>query len=129
VRISGFESLGVPTPTEKDKWAHTWFHTIYKLLLEVVTAINGNLTFGDGTSIDNVSGKWITYTTNAAPDTEDAVAHNLGVIPPGFIVMIPPNAGFLYKGTTAWTTANIYLKCSAAAKQVTIFVLTRPRTI
>lgn len=82
-----------------------------------------SLGFGDGVDTDNLVGKWIQYATNAAADTEDTIAHSLGVIPIGVIVMVPPQAGFIYKGTTAWTTTNIYLKCSAADQDATLFLV------
>lgn len=110
-----------------EKWDPVWFQqTLLDLesyLLEFVRINDGNLGFGDGTDPDNLIGKWLTYTTNAIADTEDTLTHDLGMVPVGFIVMEPPNGGFIYKGTTAWTTSQIFLKCSAANKTAKIFVV------
>ena|SRR5688572_18289930 len=91
-------------------------------------AVNGNLSFGTSAAPDNIAGKWMLYTTNAVADTEDEIEHNLGVIPTGFIQMIPPEAGFITRGPTAWTTTAIYLKCSEADQTATLFLTIPPRT-
>ena len=94
-----------------------------RLWQEVSTILDGGLGFGDGVGSDNLTGAWVTYTTNGTPDTEDAIAHNLGHVPIGVLAMVPPAAGYLYKGTTTWTTTHIYMKCSAAAQAVTLFIV------
>lgn len=85
--------------------------------------LSGNLGFGDGVDVDNIRGMWHTYTTNSTPDTEDAIAHNLGVVPVGVLEMKKPASGYLYRGSSAWTTTNIYMKCTAASQSVTLFIL------
>ena len=93
--------------------------------------LNGQLTFGDTTSgsIDNMSGAMLAVTTHATPGTEFAVAHNLGVIPSGFLTLIPPQSGVLNKGATAWTTSNLYLTCTGSSQAITIFVCIPPQTV
>lgn len=109
-------------------WVIKRIDGVWRAIRNITTALNGGLGFGDGTSIDNIAGKWVEYTTNAIANTEDAVTHDLGVIPAGFIVMVPPVSGVVNKGTTAWTTTTIYLKCSAADQTATLFLLIPPRT-
>jgi len=129
VRIPTFDNIGaVPTTVEKNlQWVAALLRSLFKSLREIEKAINGNLTFGDGTSADNISGKWVTYTTHATPDAESTITHSLGVVPPGFIIMKPPSAGYVYRGGTTWTTTNLYLKATAADESVTIFVLSKPQ--
>lgn len=86
-------------------------------------SVDGHLGFGDGTDVDNMYGKWKSYTTNAIANTEDTVAHSLKMIPVGYLVFSIDKAGVLYKGATAWDTTNIYLKCSVASAAVLIFIL------
>jgi len=105
------------------RWAEDVSASLGRLLSDLSTVINGNLGFGDGVDADNLRGKWITYTTNGTPDTEDAIAHSLGVVPVGVLEMKKPSAGFLYKGASAWTTTHIYMKCSSSSQSVTLFVL------
>jgi hypothetical protein len=94
-----------------------------ELLQHIANVFAGNLGFGDGTDVDNIRGIWITYTTNATPDTEDAIAHNMGVVPIGALEMLKPQVGYLYRGTTSWTAATIYMKCSASSQTVRLFLL------
>jgi len=79
--------------------------------------LNGGLGF-----IDNFNLQEKTYTTNAVANTEDAVAHTLGRVPSGFIVVNRDKAGVLYDSGTAWTATNIYLKCSVASTAVKIYI-------
>jgi hypothetical protein len=86
-------------------------------------ALNGGLSFGDGTNSDNLRGQWATVTTPATPGTEFAVPHTLGVVPTGFLLLCPPESGYVNRGATAWTTQNVYLTCSAATQTITLFLL------
>jgi hypothetical protein len=92
------------------------------------TAINGRLTFGDGVDIDNIAGKWVTFTSNGSGGTETAIAHNLGVVPVGVMVMKPQAAGTMVRGATAWTVTHIYLTFSSASQTVTVFLVIPPQT-
>jgi hypothetical protein len=64
----------------------------------------------------------IIYTSNGTPDTQDTVAHQLGRTPTGFLVINRDKAGVVYKGASAWTSSNIYLKCNVASVAVTMLV-------
>lgn len=96
------------------------------LARKLTQIFQGNISFGDGVDFDNIKGKWMTYATNGVANTEDAITHNLGVIPVGMIVMVPPQNGFIYTGPTAWTTTQIFLKCSQASQTATIFLVLPP---
>ena len=84
---------------------------------------NAHLGFGDGVNRDNMFGTWVNYTTNAVANTEDTINHNLGFVPVGWLVVTQDKAGSIYKGTTTWTTSQIFLKCSVASVTARIFVL------
>ena len=82
-----------------------------------------------GISLGNGSGwagkldaEFISYTTNATANTEDAISHNLGRVPVGYIVVKNGNGGVIYNGSTAWTNTTIYLKCTTASNPVTILI-------
>lgn len=82
--------------------------------------------FGDGSDGEegeNISGTFQVYTSNAVADTEDTIAHGLGVAPIGFLVINIDKGGVVYDGGTAWDSTNIYLKCSTAATTITLFLL------
>lgn len=85
----------------------------------------GRVRFGtptDGYRGENISGEFQVVTTGLA-DAEKTVSHTLGSIPIGYLVLKQDKAGSLYAGSTAWTSSNIYLKCSVATVTFTLFLL------
>jgi hypothetical protein len=72
--------------------------------------------------LENTDSVTISYTTNATPNTEDGVAHNLKRIPIGFIVYSLDKGAVIYKGTTTSTVTTIYLKCTVASTAVKILI-------
>lgn len=116
-------------PRQEEKW-----HDAFRRFLNewtsffayVQRAINGGLTFGDGTSADNVKGTWATFTSNATPDAEFAVNHNLGRAPVGYLVFTRDKAGTLYNGASAWTATQVFLKCNVASVTFKVFFIQDP---
>ena len=107
-----------------------WANEIDNDLGNVILALQGRLRFGPNNSTlnkgENILGQFITYTTNGTPNTEDTIAHNLGSIPIGYIVVSKSKAGDIYQQAstgTAWSSTNIYLKCTVASVSVTLFLL------
>lgn len=98
------------------------------LLRRFMTAVNGQLTLGNGTDADNVKGIWVSYTSNAIANTEDLITHNLGLIPVGILVVNQDKSASWYAGTTAWNTTTLSLKWSAASVTARIFILAPPTT-
>jgi hypothetical protein len=89
-------------------------------------AIRGRLRFGagtDGAKGENIAGEFQVFTSSATPDAENTIAHTLGSIPLGYIVMKQDKAASLYLGGTTWTTGNVYLKCSVASVTFTLFLV------
>lgn len=91
--------------------------------------IQGRVSFGtgvDGINGQQVSGQFQTYTSNVTPNTEDTLAHTVGSVPIGYIVMTQDKAGSVY-GTaslgTAWTGSTIYLRCDVASVTFLLFLV------
>lgn len=72
---------------------------------------------------DNVDAVVVSYTANATPDTEDTVAHTLGKQPTYFIVADIDKGGVVYRSGTAFTSSNVYLKCTVADAAVKLILL------
>ena len=123
MRVPGSFFFSTPTKEYSTDWAQQLVYQVDTATRELAAAVNGNLGFGDGTDNDNLVGKWLTYNTNGSAGTEDTLTHNLGVIPVGFLVIVPPTTGVINKGSTTWTTAAIYLTCTGASQTATLYVL------
>lgn len=95
----------------------------------IVTALQGRVRFGNGTSGgfgENLNGQFLSYTSNAIPDTEDTINHDLAVIPVGYLVLYQDIAGISYQGPTTgtnWTNTQIFLKCDTASVTFLLFLL------
>lgn len=94
-------------------------------LLTLFTAMQRRVSFGDGTTgnSENIDGEFVTYTSNAVADTEDTVAHTLGSVPIGYIVVKQDKGSNVYEGGTAWTSTNLYLKQTGTSVATTLFLL------
>lgn len=101
---------------------------------KVAKALNGRLRFGTYTSGntnfgENLAGQYKAFTSSGTPDAENTVAHNLGAIPIGRIIIYQSKAGGLYGnpdgtgGVTVWTSTNAYFKCSVASVAFLVFLL------
>ena len=101
---------------------------------KLFTCLQGRVSFGtgiSGTQSGNIEGEWRTYTSNAVANTEDTLAHTIGSIPLGYIVVNQDKAGSVYQGPstgTAWTSSNIYLKCSVASVTFLLFIVKKGST-
>jgi hypothetical protein len=87
------------------------------VLKKLESILNRGITFSD-----NVDCKLVSFTSSGTPDAENTVAHGIGKVPTGYIVYSQDKAASLYKGSTAWTATNIYLKCNVATVIVKIVV-------
>jgi hypothetical protein len=75
-----------------------------------------------GTGAGVLNAVYVTYTSNATANTADSVAHALGRIPVGYIVVNNGNGGVVYNGGVAFSGATISLKCTTASNAVTLLV-------
>lgn len=119
------------TTSNKDKDnIPSWARDVNTDLNSIFLCLSGRIRFGANNNVinkgENVLGQFVTYTSNATPNTEDTVPHNLGSVPVGYIVISKDKSGDIYqKATTgtAWSKTNLYLKCTVASVNVTIFLL------
>ena len=93
-----------------------------KMLKQVHKALIGNISFGDGVFTDNIAGNWFKLVTPGVVNTEFSIKHGLGKKPVGYDVKRADNIGVVYDGTTPWTDQLIYLRCTVATQNITIFV-------
>jgi hypothetical protein len=91
---------------------------VWQLMCQVV---NGGISFGNGSSFDNISGIWSTVTF-AVANADQTITHNLGRIPVGYIVMTKNQAGDVYTGSVAATSTQITLRCTTTAT-VSLFII------
>lgn len=85
-------------------------------------------TIGSGKSAGDIidglyklGGTIVTYTSNGVANTQDSVAHNLGYVPQGYIVIGISAAANVYTSIAA-DANNLYLKCSVASVNITLLV-------
>lgn len=91
-------------------------------MLFKLTFLNINGATADGTKSYNFDAVWVSYVSNATPDTEDTVPHSLGRIPLGRIVMTADKAGSVFDGATTFTSANLFLQSDVATLTVNLLV-------
>ena len=98
-------------------------------LKKIFEGFKGRIRFGaatDGYRGENISGEFQIFTSDAVADTEFAVAHGIGAVPVGRIIIYQDKAGHLYQGPatgTAWTSTNVYFKCDVASVTFAVFLL------
>lgn len=83
---------------------------------EVKTILNSGLKFSD-----NFSGKQVSVTFSGAA-ADASVAHGLGRVPTGYIILSSSVSMNVYTGATAWTSNLIYLRASAAGTVVVLVI-------
>lgn len=101
---------------------------------KIFTCLQGRVSFGtgvDGVSGQNIEGEWQLFTVSAGANVEFNVAHTIGSVPLGYIVVSQDKAGQLYQqaGTgTAWTSTQISLKSTVDAVTYLIFLVKKGAT-
>ena len=99
----------------------SWFDRVSKRMNEVSFLPPSGAIATDGKPV-NFDAIWVAYVSKAAANTEDTVAHALGRTPVDVWVGTPDKSAVIYRGTTTWTSTNIYLKASAATVTVNVLV-------
>jgi hypothetical protein len=103
-----------------------WVNAVDKDLTNIFMAMQGRLRFGANNTAtnmgENISGQFVTYTSNGTINTQDTVRHNLGSVPVGYIVINKNKAGDFYTSAAA-TSTSLFLKCSVASVTATLFLL------
>jgi hypothetical protein len=113
---------GDENPNEPKGW-YSWSVMIRKLYEQLARVLNGLVSFGNGTTRDNIDGEWATVVDTGLADTDFTVTHNLLRPPVGFILMTTTLGGVVYKGSVAWTDTTITLKDTVANDSILIFVV------
>ena len=91
--------------------------------------LQGRVSFGvgtDGINGQNVSGQFQQFTSDSSANTEFTLGHTVGSVPLGALVLWQDKAGSLYQGPTtgtAWTSTNVYLKCSVSSVTFLVFLV------
>jgi hypothetical protein len=80
----------------------------------LANVINGNISFGNGSQSDNISGVWLTAVF-VTPNVDTTFNHTLGRKPIGYIPMNKTAACDVYSGSIPATTTQITLRGTAAA--------------
>lgn len=95
--------------------------------VEQLNKVLSNISFGDTSDnlapSQNIEGWYASVTSPGVANTEFAVPHQLGRVPIGFLVFSKSNTGVVYKGATAWTSSNIYLKDSGISDVLLLFIV------
>ena len=108
-------------PTKKS--LETFMQMIKGIYQDFSRAFNGNIGFGDGTNLDNISGSWINVTAPAVANTDFTVNHNLGRIPSGYWVMQKDRACDVYTGSIAATVTQLTLRSTVASAVIRLFII------
>jgi hypothetical protein len=77
-------------------------------------------------SLFQLGGVVVNYTSNATANTADTVAHTLGRVPVGYVIIQTTKAGHVYNGGTSGafsaTAANIVLKSDIVSEVAVLLV-------
>lgn len=90
---------------------------LLRFMGELSGILNGGVTFAD-----NFNAQIITISDTGVADAQNTVTHTLQRVPIGFIVLNRNKGGVMYDAGTAWTTTNLYLKCTTANTTVKLLV-------
>jgi hypothetical protein len=112
----------IPIAEDDENAAFHYNEQLRQLFLAARSLQFTNGTITNNAKAGNFDAKWQVFTSNGTANTEDTVAHKLGRVPVGVFAGLPDKAAVLYKGTTAWTSTNIYLKTSVATVAWNIMV-------
>jgi hypothetical protein len=87
----------------------------------VAKALNGRVSFGDGTDAENIECSWFNFVTITGAD--NVVNHGLGRVPVGYIVVSRSGDVSFWDGVAAWTTSTLTIRASMAGITVKGFVI------
>lgn len=93
--------------SSSDPWTNSFFRLFRNKWTQLVTLLNGQIGIGNGTTIDNINGVWVTVTTTQA---NFVVTHNLGRVPVGWQIWSKngfEDLKFISSTTTTLTLAGL----------------------
>lgn len=120
--MSSFKSVNLPGIflrfyKEIRKFDEDFLKAINENFISLETMLDRGLN-----ATDNFDWRLIEFTSDATPDAENTVAHDLGKVPTDIIVTGLDKAAVVYKGATPWTNANVYLKVNVASVVVRAYI-------
>lgn len=118
--MSRFQRVGIPLES-----VPVSFGQMVRELIRSLADLVQNLAviFDKGVGVDdNLDVVSVEFTSNAVANTEDTVAHTLGRIPAGYLVVSQNKAASIYVSGTTFTKTSIYLKTSVATVAVKLRV-------
>jgi hypothetical protein len=105
-------------------WLQGYVTMLTKSWEQLAKLVNGQVSFGNGVTRDNIQGNWFIVTTPGTPNTDFVVNHNLGYIPVGVLVMGKGASVDVYNSpTTVGTPTQITLRATVASVVVRLFIL------
>lgn len=114
-------------PTEDGRLPAALVAKLDGFLNDVITALNGRISFGDGYQASrsgNIDGQWITFTTPSVAHTQFKVPHDLGRRPTGYRPWRQDNYGQLKDSNIGgWDERSLYLKCDTGSVTFLILVV------
>ena len=93
---------------------------------QIAQAIGGNISYGSSmANTDQDLNLLIWKASGTSPgvaDTDFTIAHSLGKVPITIVGQDTDNGGLLYRGSVAWTTTTVTLKCTMATSVYNVIV-------
>lgn len=83
----------------------------------------------DGTNGENIAGQFQDYTSSGSIGTELSLAHTIGSVPVGVIILAQDLAGHLLGlpagggGATAWTSTEVFFTSDASSVTFKVFLI------
>jgi len=93
-----------------------------RLYEALARTINGQLSFGNLSNLDNISGYWFSGTSPVGADTDFTITHSLGRVPMGYLVFSKAASCDVYTGSVVATSVTLTLRCTQSAIALVIFV-------
>jgi len=94
-----------------------------KLWRRLAKVVNGGISFGDGTTADNINGVFVDVTTPGSANTNFNITHNLGRLSVGYIMLGKAAAVDVYDGTGTNTKTTTSLRATVANVAIRLFVI------
>lgn len=114
-------------PTEDGKLPASVVSKLNAFLTDVITAINGRISFGDGYQASrsgNIDGQWITFTAPSVADTQFEIPHDLGRRPTGYSVWRRDDYALLKDANVGgWDEKRIYMKSNTGGATYLILLI------
>lgn len=98
--------------------ADSYKNALDRDVVNIVQCLSKRITFSD-----NIATQLVSKSDTGSANAEFYIDHNLGVAPLGFIVIKNNKAGVVYDSGTTWTSSRIYLKCSVANCNVSLYLI------